>query len=91
MLSKTRQKWKVFLPNCTHIISVQKFGNLGFDDFEPLKFSSVQIFKNVYCILISKDLPNFLVRTVSFMRNFHFLKRLLLSQYLAGVVMTGFL
>jgi hypothetical protein len=54
MLSKTRQKWKVFLPNRTHIISVQKFGNLGFDDFEPLKFSSVQIFKNVHCILISK-------------------------------------
>lgn len=54
ILSKTRQKWKVFLPNRTHIISVQKFGNLGFDDFEPLKFSSVQIFKNVHCILISK-------------------------------------
>lgn len=54
MLSKTRQKWKVFLPNRTHIILVQKFGNLGFDDFEPLKFSSVQIFKNVHCILISK-------------------------------------
>ncbi len=72
MPSKTRQKWKVFLPNRTHIILVQKFGNLGFDDFEPLKFSSVQIFKMCIASWFQKEFPNFLVRTVSFMRNFHF-------------------
>jgi len=45
MPSKTRQKWKVSLPNLTHIMLVQKFGNLGFDDFEPLNFSTVQFLK----------------------------------------------